>query len=491
MNPTQTTVATVLAHSSGVRINGESISTTDRRQLISPIDGTEIARVGYGSDESADAALASAEHALPRWSATPAKERSAALRAIADDLSAAAAEGTPDRGWAWLISTETGKLIAEAAAELNLSATYCRVFADLLDGQTEESFDIVPGVQHRVEAHPVGTVAVLTPWNFPVSIPMRKLAPALAAGCTAVFKPSELAPLSSMVLAELMDRHLPAGTVNTVLGDPDQVATPWLDDPRVHALTFTGSTRVGRLVAAAAAQRFLPSVLELGGCAPFIVLDDADLDHAADTLMIGKFRNNGQSCIAANQVFVPKRLVKDFTERLAARANALTLGDPRDSTTSLGPLAPAADPARISSLVAAAVSAGGRSLLEPSAVPEAGHFVAPQFVTDVPVDSDLFAAEVFGPVAGIHAYTDLDAVVALHRDTGYGLAGYVCGTDLDRMRELSTRLRAGIIGFNTATPNYPGAPFGGVGLSGLSYEGGRQGLEAFQSYRTIAEVTPK
>ncbi|MGO1973632.1 MAG: aldehyde dehydrogenase family protein, partial [Propionibacteriaceae bacterium] len=303
MNPTQTAVTAVLEHASGVRINGEPTISSETRSLISPADGAEIARVHYGTREAADAALAASEQSLPAWAATPVGERAAVLRAMADDLAAAAGEGTPDGGWAWLISTETGKRVAEAAAELNLSATYCRVFADLLEAQREETFDVVPGVRHRVEAHPVGPVAVLTPWNFPVSIPMRKLAPVLAAGCTAVFKPSELAPLSSIVLAELLDRHLPIGTANTVLGDPDQVATPWLNDPRVRAVTFTGSTRVGRLVAEAVAARFLPSVLELGGCAPFVVLDDADLDHAADTLMIGKFRNNGQSCIAANQVF--------------------------------------------------------------------------------------------------------------------------------------------------------------------------------------------
>lgn len=491
MSPSQTTVTAVLDRASGVRIGGESITSTDTRALISPVDGTEITRVGHGARDAAEAALAAADRALPVWSATSAPERAAALRAIADELADAAAEGTPDGGWAWLISTETGKRSAEAAAELNLSATYCRVFADLVEAQTGEEFTAVPGVRHRVEARPVGPVAVLTPWNFPVSIPMRKLAAVLAAGCTAVFKPSELAPLSSMVLAELLDRHLPAGTVNTVLGDPGQVATPWLSDPRVRAVTFTGSTRVGRLVAEVTATRFLPSVLELGGAAPFVVLDDADLDHAADTLMIGKFRNNGQSCIAANQVFVPKGLLADFTERLAVRANALVLGDPRAAETTLGPLAPAADPARITRLVDEAVAGGGRRLLDPAAVPAAGHFVAPQFVTDVPVDSALFAAEVFGPVAGIHAYTDLDEVIGLHRRTGYGLAAYLCGADLDRMRSVSTRLQAGIIGFNNATPNYPGAPFGGVGLSGLSYEGGRQGLEAFQSFRTVAEVMPE
>ncbi|MGO1972785.1 MAG: aldehyde dehydrogenase family protein, partial [Propionibacteriaceae bacterium] len=196
------------------------------------------------------------------------------------------------------------------------------------------------------------------------------------------------------------------------------------------------------------------------------------------------------SCIAANQVFVPKALLADFTERLAARANELVLGDPRSAETTLGPLAPAADPARIVRLVDEAVNAGGRLLLDPADVPSSGHYAAPQFVTDVPVDSALFAAEVFGPVAGVHAYTDLDEVISLHHRTGYGLAAYLCGSDLDRMRAVSTRLRAGIIGFNNATPNYPGAPFGGVGLSGLSYEGGRQGLEAFQSFRTVAEVMP-
>nr|WP_246211349.1 aldehyde dehydrogenase family protein [Phytoactinopolyspora alkaliphila] len=450
--------------------------------LRSPIDGEVWSDTAVGGEAEAAAAMTAAAHAGRTWAATPPSARADGLRRIADDLDAA----TTTTSWPELISRETGKRVAESAAELGLSAVYFRVFADLVEKQDSERFDAVAGHAHIVEAEPAGVVAVLTPWNFPVSIPARKLAAALAAGCTAVVKPSELAPVSSLVLSALIDRHLPAGVVNTVLGDPSDVVEPWLADSRLGAVSFTGSTRVGRIVAAAAAPRFLRTVMELGGCAPFIVLADADPEQAAQTLMVAKYRNNGQSCIAANQIFVAQEVAADFVDAFVAATATVSVGNPLDDGTGLGPMAPAGDPARLSGLVDEAVAGGARIVSDAVPLPVRGHYVAPTVLVDVPASAAVVTEEIFGPIAAIRTFADVDSAVAEHRDTGYGLAGYVCGTDLDAAGAVARRLRAGIVGINTGTPNYPGAPFGGTGMSGIGYEGGRWGLDEFRHYRTTA-----
>jgi succinate-semialdehyde dehydrogenase/glutarate-semialdehyde dehydrogenase len=484
VSSTDAIVDEVLADPTAVLVDGRRRATLSRRALVAPVDGLPWTEIAVGGPREAGEAAEVAARALPAWSATPAAERAAALRAVAGDLDTASTA----EGWARLVSRETGKRLAEARGELALSAVYFRVMADLLEEQQELVLQTVPGAVHHVEPRPLGVAAVLTPWNFPVSIPARKIAPALAAGCPVLFKPSEVAPLSSMVLATLLDRHLPAGTINTVLGEPADVVDPWLAHGEVQVVSFTGSTRVGRLVAAAAAPRFLRTVLELGGCAPFIVLPDADVEHAVQTLLVAKYRNNGQSCIAANQVFVAREVAGDFVDAFVTATERLVVGDPLDAATEVGPLAPAGDPARLAALVDDAVAAGARVAGTRASVPDNGHWFAPAVLVDVPAAAAASRDEVFGPVAALSTYDDLDDAVAQHRATGYGLAGYVCGTDVEAAREVSRRLRAGIVGINTGTPNYPGAPFGGLGLSGTGYEGGPQGLEAFQTWRTTAVV---
>jgi len=300
-----------------------------------------------------------------------------------------------------------------------------------------------------------------------------------------LFKPSELATMSSMVLSAVLDEVLPAGLVNTVLGTPQDVVDSWLVAPQVGVVSFTGSTRVGGLVAASTGRRFLPTVLELGGCAPFVIMPDADPKSAVDALMIAKFRNNGQSCIAANQILVAREVAEAILDDLSARVQAMTVGDPLDDATDLGPMAPAGDPARLAALVEQAVTAGAR-IAATAETPSSSHYAPPTVLVNVPTDSPAFREEIFGPIASVHVYDDLDDALALHRATGYGLAGYVFGTDLDAATALGRSLHAGIVGINTGTPNHPSVPFGGIGLSGLGYEGGRQGLEAFQAFQTVA-----
>jgi succinate-semialdehyde dehydrogenase/glutarate-semialdehyde dehydrogenase len=475
-----TIVDDILNAGTAVRVAGRNAGGP-RLDVLNPATGRPFAEVSTGNRADADAALAAAAAVLPHWSATPAAERSATLRAIADDVAALAAEPH----WAALITRETGKRLAEATAELGLSVAYFRTMADLLDQQQTQRFDVVPGITHRVTARPAGIAAVLTPWNFPVSIPARKIAPALAAGCPVLFKPSELTPLSSLVLAAVVEQHVPAGVLCTVLGTPADVADPWLAARQVGVVSFTGSTRVGRIIAANAAPRFLRTVMELGGCAPFLVLPDADPQAAAQTLLVAKYRNNGQSCIAANQILVAREVAAEFTEAFVAATEKMVVGDPADPATDLGPLAPAGDPARMAALVEDAVSGGARAVRS-AAAPAAGHFFAATVLLDAPTGSRVMTDEIFGPIAPIHVYDHLDEALALHHATGYGLAGYVCGTDLDRAQQVAGRLSAGIVGINNGTPNTPWIPFGGIGDSGLGYEGGRAGLEAFQTNLSVA-----
>jgi len=474
---------------SGVRIGGEVFSDGQGRrriEAISPIDGNAFGDVLQGTVDDSLRAFDVAKRSFGLWSATPVDERVTTLRAIAGALRDEAS-ATGESSWAWLLSTETGKRLSEAQGEINFSAVYFDAFADLVEAQREEHFSSIPGITHRVRPQAMGVVAVITPWNFPVSIPARKIAAALAAGCTVVFRSAELAALSSLRLSALIERFVPAGVVNTVLGSPGDVVTPWLE--RVDCVSFTGSTRVGRIINEQIAPRFTPAVMELGGNASFVVLDDADINAAVDTIMIAKFRNNGQSCIGANNVLIPRSLEEDFRDALTAAASSLVVGDPRDAATDLGALAPAKDPARVASLVDDAVAAGGEVLLGQTELPARGHYAAPQFVMNAPATSALVADEVFGPVAGVIAYDDVDEALGVQRASGYGLASYVFTQDESRAEAVAAKFRAGIIGINTATPNYPGAPFGGIGLSGLGYEGGRQGLEAHQHFRTIATKT--
>jgi succinate-semialdehyde dehydrogenase/glutarate-semialdehyde dehydrogenase len=474
----------VVRSATAVRLAGSPVSHTGTTMEISSPVGDPARTVAVGTAEHARAAVEEAAAATARWSAVPEQERASILEVVADRL-----EEVAEGGWARLVSRETGKRLAESVGEIRFSAGYFRVAAGTLREQgASRELDVVPGIHHEVIRQPRGVAVVLTPWNFPVSIPARKIAPALAAGCGVVFKPSEVAPLSSMVLAAVLDEYLPSGLVGTVLGSPRDVVDTWLGHPAVGTVTFTGSTRVGRLVAAAAARRFLPAVLELGGCAPFIVLPDADPQTAVEALMVAKFRNNGQSCIAANQVFVAREVAGPVLDLLRKRVAALRVGDPLDPATEVGPLAPAQDPARLEALVQDALDRGATVVRSDGRPPERGHYVAPALLLDASPDSTAMREEVFGPVAPVHVFEDLDEVRRLHHATGFGLAAYICSSEDEGARDLAASLNAGIVGVNTGTPNTPYVPFGGRSNSGFGYEGGREGVEFFQAAQVRATV---
>lgn len=465
----------------GVRIDGRPVPADQswHATVTEPATGRELAHLSGGGKAEAHAALDSAARAERTWAETPVATRAAILRAIAADLRA-----EPDQ-LAVPTSRETGKRIAEARAEVELSAAFFDWFADAIRARSGQSHAVVPGLRHEVITRPLGIVAVLTPWNFPLSIPARKIAPALAAGCPVLFKPSEVAPASALRLAEIVETHVPAGVLNTVLGDPAEISGTWLDDRRVRGLTFTGSTRVGRLLAAQTAPRFTRNVLELGGNAPFVVLDGADLRHAVDVLAVAKFRNNGQSCIAAQQVWVPERHVGEFADAFAKVADELVLGDPLDPDTTLGPLALPDDPARIAEVAQEAEASGATVVTSKAGLPEHGHFARPMLCVEPSVDSRAVTEEIFGPMTTLRGYRDVDDVITATREDQYGLGGYVVGEPV-RATEVAQALDVGIVGVNNATPNTPLVPFGGLKHSGLGCEGAQAGLEAFLTRHTTA-----
>lgn len=448
--------------------------------VVEPATGTVLDELPYlGAAEAAQAAD-EAYAALPAWSATPVAARARSLHAIAADLRESAEE------IAVLISRETGKRLAEARAEVGLSAGFFDWFAAAISAQQGQIVEAVAGIRHHVRRRPLGVVAVSTPWNFPVSIPARKAAAALAAGCSVLFKPSEIAPLSALAYSDVVQRHVPDGSHRTVVGEPVAVTSRWLADSRVRGLSFTGSTRTGLLLAQQAAATMTRTVLELGGNAPFVVLDDADLDHAVETLLIAKYRNNGQSCIAANHVWVPSGLHDELVDRFASASAALQLGNPLDESTTLGPLTLPGDPERVAELLLDAEKRGAVVLRSPASVPEVGSFCAPAIVIDAQPGSRVLDEEVFGPAVAVRRYDSIDVVLAATRDCAHGLAGYVVGQDPTRARVVADALDVGIAGVGTATPNTPQIPFGGLKLSGVGYEGGQVGLEAFQTLQTVA-----
>ncbi|MGP3956884.1 aldehyde dehydrogenase family protein [Nonomuraea sp. 3N208] len=467
----------------GVRLSGRPHAGAGPRfEVVEPATGRPIGHVATGTGPDAARAVDVAAAALDGWRATPAPRRGEVLRTIAGRLRAA-------DGLAETVARETGKCRREASAELALAADYFDWYAALAHTLTDQVLSVRPGLRHLVRTGPVGVAAVLTPWNFPVSIPARKIAPALAAGCAVVFKPSELSLLSSLAFAEICESRLPQGLLNTVAGDGPEITGAWLEDRRVRLLHFTGSTAVGRNIAQAAGQALTSVVMELGGRAPFIVLPDADLDEAADTLMVTKFRNNGASCIAANNVWVHEDVRVEFLDRLAARVSALVPGDPLDERTTLGPVRTREMAGRLETLITALSSAGASVHRGPR--PEAGGwYVAPTLVVDPATDSPEWREEIFGPVALVRSYTDLKEPIADAAATRHGLAGYVCTGDVAAGTELLTRLDVGIAGVNVATPATPEIPFGGRGDSGIGYEGGVPGLLPFLTHQSIAAPRP-
>ena len=345
-----------------------------------------------------------------------------------------------------------------------------------------------PQLRHLTLRRPLGVVLSLTPWNFPVSIQARKLAPALAAGCTVVARVSQKAPLAAVELVRrLHDAGLPPGVLNLVHGPASELTDAMLGHPAVRVVSFTGSTEVGRAVMAVASRRIVKPLLELGGDAPFLVFDDADLDAAVDGALLAKFRNAGQSCIAANRFLVQDTVYDEFVGRLAARIDAMTIGD--GTAHPLPDLSPLIDDERVQAvdaLVDEALKAGARKVTRDFELPSTGSYAAPALLENVPDGVGLACDEVFGPVAGVFRFHDEQEALARANATEMGLAGYAYSRDAGRLFRVGEQLEAGIIGFNHALPSVAFAPMGGVKQSGLGREGSHAGLEEFTETRYLA-----
>lgn len=446
--------------------------------VVDPSTGQTIAHAGWAGVPDVESAVDAAVGAFPSWSTTPARERAAALRAIASDLRAE----TQDIAGA--LAAESGKLLAEAEGEVEFSAKYFDWFAEAASIAEEETGRVTAIRRFRVRRHPVGVVAAIGTWNFPLSIPARKVAAAIAAGCPTVLKPSERTPISADALVRICERHLPVGVIGQVVGDGVEITNALIDEPRVAAVTFTGSTPIGKKIAERAGRSLTRACLELGGRAPFIVREDADVAEVVEQVMIAKLRNNGESCIAANTLFVPASRSEEIWEALAERIAATRPGRQDDREADFGPLIDASTVERLRGFVAEAERAGKR-VIRGQEGPETGAFMSAVLVDDAR-GTELYDQEIFGPVLAMATYEDEDELVDEINGWGVGLAGYVCGRDIAAAQELAERLRIGIVGINNGAPNTPEVPFGGFGESGIGREGGLIGYDEFAELQTIS-----
>jgi succinate-semialdehyde dehydrogenase/glutarate-semialdehyde dehydrogenase len=454
--------------------------------VIDPASLLVVAEVPDQDLTDARAAVDAAHCAFRPWSRTPARRRSEILHKAFELM-------IRDRGsLAALISRENGKSLTDAAGEVTYAAEFFRWFAEEAvrpGGDFGES--PAGGTRTLVTHRPVGVAALVTPWNFPAAMITRKIGPALAAGCTAVVKPAAETPLTALAIAALLtEAGLPDGVVTVVTTtDSSGVVGAWLNDERVRKISFTGSTAVGRVLLRHAADRVVNSSMELGGNAPFIVADDADLEAAVAGAMIAKFRNGGQACTAANRFYVHTSIAAAFVARFGAAVEKLTVGPAADGAA-IGPLISAAALRRVTRTVDEAVAAGAR-ISHRATLPDArGHFYPPTVLVDVPAGAAVLAEEIFGPVAAITTWSSEDELLELVNDSEYGLAAYVYSGDLARALRLGEAIDAGMVGINRGLVSDPSAPFGGVKQSGLGREGAREGLREFQETQYLSVDWP-
>ncbi|MGR6975031.1 NAD-dependent succinate-semialdehyde dehydrogenase [Streptomyces cynarae] len=448
-----------------------------------PATGEELCQVADASPADGHRAVEAAVAAQAAWAATPPRVRSEILRRAYDIIIAR----TEDL--ALLMTLEMGKPLAEARAEVAYGAEFFRWFSEeavRIDGGMMTS----PDGRNRllVSRQPVGPCLLITPWNFPLAMGTRKIGPAIAAGCTIVLKPAPQTPLTSLALAEILtEAGLPAGVLNIVTtSDAAGVVEPLLRGGQIRKLSFTGSTQVGRILLAQCAGTVIRTSMELGGNAPLIVFDDADLDVAIEGTMVAKMRNMGESCCAANRIFVHTAVAEEFAQRLAARMAALKVGDGTEPGTDVGPLIDIAGRSKAHDLVRDAVKRGA-TLLTGGELPEGpGCFYPPTVLTGIAPDSAIIDTEIFGPVAAIRTFETEDEAVAAANNTEFGLAAYLFTQNLDRALRVAERLESGMIGLNTGLVSNPAAPFGGVKQSGLGREGGRVGIDEFLEYKYMA-----
>ncbi|KAA9008819.1 NAD-dependent succinate-semialdehyde dehydrogenase [Histidinibacterium aquaticum] len=453
--------------------NGETIDVTD------PSDGQVIGKVPNSGAAETRRAIEAANAAFPAYAAKTVTERAALLRALAAEITANVDE------LGRILTMEQGKPLAEAKAEVLSSATYVQWFAEEVRRARGEVIPSPwPNRKLMTTKHPVGVVAAITPWNFPSSMLARKLGPALAAGCPVVVKPATATPYSGLAWGVLAERAgFPSGVVNILTGSARAIGGEIMDNALVRKVTFTGSTEIGKELLRGAAGTVKKVSMELGGNAPFIVFDDADLDRAIEGAMIAKFRNAGQTCICSNRVYVQAGIYDAFVERLAERAKALKVAPGLEEGAEQGPMVDGPALAKISELVEDAVGKGGQVLAGGAPHERGGLFYAPTVIAGATPEMRVTQEEIFGPVAPVYRFETEEEAIAMANDTVYGLAAYAYTGDLGRAFRLQDGLEYGLIGINEVLIVTPEIPFGGLKESGTGKEGGWQGLDDYLETR--------
>ncbi|KQR52098.1 NAD-dependent succinate-semialdehyde dehydrogenase [Leifsonia sp. Leaf336] len=454
-------------------------------KVFDPATGDLIREIANASEEDGARALDAAVAAADAWAATPPRTRGEILRRAFDLLQERRDE------FALLMTLEMGKPLAESNGEVTYGGEFLRWFSEEAVRIAGRYATNPEGTGRMiVSQHAVGPCFLITPWNFPLAMATRKIAPALAAGCTVVVKPAELTPLTTLYFARLLeDAGLPAGVLNVITTSTSgKVSAPIIADPRLRKLSFTGSTEVGRKLLQQASENVLRTSMELGGNAPFVVFDDADLDRAVDGAMLAKFRNIGEACTAANRFIVHEDVADEFARRVTERVKAMKIGRGTEDGVTIGPLINADAVDKAAELLEDAVARGATVLTGGSRVSGAGTFFEPTVVTDVRAGSEILRQEIFGPVLSIVRFRDEDEAVRIANDTEFGLVSYVFTKDLARGQRMIERLQTGMMGLNVGVVSNAAAPFGGVKQSGLGREGGPEGIHEYLS--TKYTLTP-
>jgi succinate-semialdehyde dehydrogenase / glutarate-semialdehyde dehydrogenase len=448
-----------------------------------PATGETLCEIADATPDDAKAALDAAVAAQAEWGASPANDRSEILHNAFEALNDRADE------LGLLMTLEMGKSVAESKAEIAYSAEFFRWFSGealRLDGYYKAAGNGASRV--LVMRQPVGPCYFITPWNFPTAMGTRKIGPAVAAGCTMVVKPAKNTPLSMLALAKILEEcGLPPGVLNVITSSSSGgVSKPIIGDPRLRKLSFTGSTEVGRTLIAQAAETVLNVSMELGGNAPFLIFEDADLDAAVEGAMIAKMRNIGEACTSANRFHVAESVAGEFADRLAERMGALKLGRGTEDDVDTGPLIDADQQSKVAELVDDASDKGAKVLVGGTKVDGAGYFFNPTVLGDVPANARVLTEEIFGPVAPVASFDSEEAAIKAANDTEYGLVAYVFTRDIKRALRVCEALETGMIGLNQGLVSNAGAPFGGVKQSGIGREGGNEGVHEYLETKYVA-----
>ena len=467
-------------------VNGEWIQTDSILEVLNPVDGQKVGEVFQVGSEETIEAIDAASEAFKQWSKLTADTRANYLHKLADQLV------ERKEHFAQIITKEMGKPIVNARYEVDSAVSYFKWFAEEARRVYGEIIPSpVPNKRISVIKQPLGVVAAITPWNFPLSMVARKLGPALAVGCTVVLRPSREAPLSSLELIRLMDEiGFPKGVVNLLIGGTNDIVNPIMESKTVRKITFTGSTDVGKILVKQAADTLKRVSMELGGHAPFIVFEDADLDLAVEGAIKSKFSSAGQQCVCSNRIYVHETIYDEFARKFTERSKALVVGDGIDESTNIGPLVNDAAVEKVDSQVQDAVAKGALVLCGGNNYNEGtlskGSFYAPTVLGNVTEEMVITYEETFGPVAPLIKFSDEDEVIQKANDIEYGLVAYFYTNDGSRVHRVAEKLEYGMVGINDAAPFTAQAPFGGIKESGSGREGGRQGIEDYIDIKTVS-----